>query len=80
MLRGLVLGSLLSLQGCGAGTYQIPNVEPVVKQKPQDDLLENIEGNDKSSTSSPSSGDSTESGSGGSADDSASSDSSKSKK
>lgn len=38
------LGCVVALQGCGAGTYHIPNVEPVVKQKPDDDLLEDIEG------------------------------------
>jgi hypothetical protein len=53
LLSGLLLGSVLSLPGCGAGQYKIPNVEPVVKQKPQDDLLENIEGS--SASSSPSS-------------------------
>lgn len=79
-MSGLVLGSLLALEGCGAGQYKIPNVEPVVKQKPQDDLLENIEGNTPSASSSSSS-DSTDTSappSGGS-DDSAS-DSAKSKK
>jgi hypothetical protein len=67
-----VLGSLLWLEGCGAGQYQIPNVEPVVKQKPQDDLLQNIEGSTESSSSSSSSagGASDSSSSGGSSDDS----------
>ncbi len=51
-LGALLLGSLLTLEGCGAGTYQIPNVEPVVKPKPEDDLLSNIEGNDKPAASS----------------------------
>jgi hypothetical protein len=46
-----MLGSLLALEGCGSAQYKIPNVEPVVKQKPQDDLLENIEGNTPSSGS-----------------------------
>ena len=79
-MRGLVLGSLFWLEGCGAGQYQIPDVAPVVKQKPQDDLLENIEGNtDNSSSSSSSTGGSSDSSSSsGGSDDS--SDSSKSKK
>lgn len=69
-MRGLVLGSLFCLEGCGAGQYQIPDVAPVVKQKPQDDLLENIEGNtDNSSTSAGGSSD-TSSSSGGSDDSS----------
>jgi hypothetical protein len=56
MLSGLLLGSSLALAGCGgAGTYQIPNVEPVVKQKPGDDLLENIAGDDKTAAPSESS-------------------------
>jgi hypothetical protein len=67
----MLLGSVLALGGCGAGQYQIPNVEPVVKQKPQDDLLEGIEGNDKPAESSspaaapPASDESGGSGSGG---------------
>lgn len=55
MLSGLLLGSSMALAGCGAGQYQIPNVEPVVKPKPGDDLLENIEGSDKSAAPSESS-------------------------
>jgi hypothetical protein len=62
LVRGLVLGSLLWLEGCGAGQYQIPDVAPVVKQKPQDDLLQSIEG------SSDSSGSSSSSSAGGSSD------------
>ena len=43
------------LGGCGgSGEYRIPNVAPVVKQKPDDSLLENIEGTDSSSSSTPS--------------------------
>ena len=41
---GMLLGSTLLFGGCGSGQYQIPPVEPVVKQKPQDDLLESIAG------------------------------------
>lgn len=33
-LAVLVGGSLISLAGCGVGTYHIPNVPPVVKQPP----------------------------------------------
>jgi hypothetical protein len=71
-VRGLLLGSLLWLEGCGAGQYQIPNVEPVVKQKPQDDLLQNIEGSTESSSSSSSSssGGSSDSSSSGGSDES----------
>jgi hypothetical protein len=54
MLSGLFLGSSLALAGCGAGQYQIPNVEPVVKPKPGDDLLENISGDDKTAAPSES--------------------------
>jgi len=78
-VRGLVLGSLLWLEGCGAGQYQIPDVAPVVKQKPQDDLLEKIEGNsDDSSSSSSSSGGSSDSTSSSSSSSDDSSDTSKS--
>ena len=66
--RGLMLGSLLWLGGCGGGTYEIPPVAPVVKEKPQDDLLQNIEGNTSNTSSGGSSSDS--SSTGGSADDS----------
>ncbi|HVW24946.1 MAG TPA: hypothetical protein VHC69_06220 [Polyangiaceae bacterium] len=73
-MRALVLGSLFWLEGCGAGQYQIPDVAPVVKQKPQDDLLENIEGNTDNSSSSSSStsagGSSDTSSSSGGSDDS----------
>ena len=55
MLSGLLLGSSMVLAGCGAGQYQIPNVEPVVKPKPGDDLLENISGDDKTAAPSESS-------------------------
>jgi hypothetical protein len=70
----MLLGGALALAGCGAGQYQIPNVEPVVKQKPQDDLLEDIEGNtdkpaDTSGPSEPAAGSSEESS--GSSGDSA---------
>jgi hypothetical protein len=73
LVRGLVLGSLLWLEGCGAGQYQIPNVEPVVKQKPQDDLLQNIEGSTESAPagSSSSGGSSDSSSPSGGSDDSA---------
>ena len=54
MLSGLLLGSSMALAGCGAGQYQIPNVEPVVKPKPGDDLLENISGDDKTAAPSES--------------------------
>jgi hypothetical protein len=70
LVRGIVLGSLLWLEGCGAGQYQIPNVEPVVKQKPQDDLLQNIEGSTESSGSSSSAGGSSDTSSSGSDDSS----------
>ena len=56
MLSGLLLGSSLALAACGgSGTYQIPNVEPVVKQKPGDDLLENISGDTPAAAPSESS-------------------------
>jgi hypothetical protein len=39
-LCALVLGgTLFALEGCGQGTYRIPNVAPVVKQKPEEDIL-----------------------------------------
>lgn len=57
----LVLG-VVTLAGCGTGTYKIPNVAPVVKPKPGDDLLDSIENGDStpdtkssSSSSAPSS-------------------------
>jgi hypothetical protein len=54
MLSGLLLGSSLALAACGgSGTYQIPTVEPVVKQKPGDDLLENISGDTPAASSEP---------------------------
>lgn len=50
ILGTALFGSLFVLQGCGAGAeYQIPNVAPVVKPKPDDDLLDAIEGDDKAS-------------------------------
>jgi hypothetical protein len=53
-LLGGLLGTFLVLEGCGgAGQYNIPNVEPVVKPKPDDDLLENIEGNDQTKAGAP---------------------------
>jgi hypothetical protein len=56
MLSGLLLGSSLALVACGgAGTYQIPPVEPVVKPKAGDDLLESISGDDKTAAPSESS-------------------------
>ena len=47
----LVLGvafvsSVFSLAGCGQGTYRIPAVEPVVKPKPGNDLLDISAGDD----------------------------------
>jgi hypothetical protein len=55
MLGALLFGSLAALNGCGAGTYQIPDVAPVVKPKPEDDLLEDIEnGSDESKPASTS--------------------------
>jgi hypothetical protein len=77
----LVLG-VVTLAGCGTGTYKIPNVAPVVKPKPGDDLLESIENGDStpdttasSSPSAPSSpppasSDSTDSSSSSSTDSS----------
>ena len=48
LMGAALFGSVLTLAGCGgSGTYQIPDVAPVVKQKPDDNLLENIEGTDK---------------------------------
>jgi len=49
VLGALVLGGLFVLGGCGAGTYQIPNVEPVVKPKAaeDDDLLKELEGDEE---------------------------------
>jgi microcystin-dependent protein len=53
ILGAALLGSLWALGGCGVGTYQIPNVEPVVKPKPDDDdLLNDIEGTDTSTPAS----------------------------
>ena len=52
MKGALIALSLLALDGCGVGTYRIPNVEPVVKPKPEDDLLSDISGGDDSSSSS----------------------------
>jgi hypothetical protein len=60
----LVLGvafvsSVFLLVGCGQGTYRIPAVEPVVKPKPGNDLLDDISAGDEekpaSSESKPSS-------------------------
>ena len=53
ILGASLLGSLWAIEGCGVGTYQIPNVEPVVKPKPEDDLLDDIEGNDTPSEAKP---------------------------
>ena len=40
-LLGAIVGGSLALVGCGgSGQYRIPDVAPVVKQKPQDDLLD----------------------------------------
>jgi len=52
----LVLGSF-ALDGCGgSGEYVIPNVAPVVKQKADDSLLEDIEGGgDKAAPAAPAS-------------------------
>jgi hypothetical protein len=48
-LGAALTGALLALVGCGgSGEYRIPNVPPVVKQKPEEEnLLEDIEGNEK---------------------------------
>jgi hypothetical protein len=49
--RALLGGGLvLVLQGCGAGTYKIPDVAPVVKQKPEEDILG---GDDAPATEAP---------------------------
>jgi hypothetical protein len=53
LLGALLVGGFVALEGCGgAGQYVIPNVEPVVKPKPEDDLLEDIEGGSKPAESS----------------------------
>jgi hypothetical protein len=52
VLGAALVSSLFWLIGCGQGTYRIPAVEPVVKPKPENDLLEDIEGGDKSAPSS----------------------------
>ena len=39
----LLGGSLFALEGCGSGTYRIPNVPPVVKQKPEEDILGDVD-------------------------------------
>jgi hypothetical protein len=54
-LGAALTGALLALVGCGgSGEYRIPNVPPVVKQKPEeDDLLEDIEGNEKPESTKP---------------------------
>jgi hypothetical protein len=56
-LGATLIGAVLGLVGCGgSGEYRIPNVPPVVKQKPDDDLLEDIEGSSKpAETAKPSS-------------------------
>jgi len=58
ILGAALFGCLLALVGCGgSGEYRIPNVEPVVKQKPEeDDLLKDIEDGDQKSTESPKEG------------------------
>lgn len=48
------VSSLFWLAGCGQGTYRIPAVEPVVKPKPGNDLLEDIEGGDSKPASTDS--------------------------
>jgi hypothetical protein len=55
--RGFVALSLVlcsfALDGCGgSGEYVIPNVAPVVKQKADDSLLEDIEGGEKAAPAS----------------------------
>jgi len=47
VLGAALVSSLFWLVGCGQGTYRIPPVEPVVKPKPENDLLEDIEGGDQ---------------------------------
>lgn len=50
VLGAALVSSLFWLVGCGQGTYRIPAVEPVVKPKPENDLLEDIEGGDSKSS------------------------------
>ncbi len=52
MLGAVLVSSLFWLVGCGQGTYRIPAVEPVVKPKPENDLLEDIEGGDEKAPAS----------------------------
>jgi len=60
-LYALMLGgTLFALEGCGQGTYRIPNVAPVVKQKPEEDIL----GGDDSKSEAPKT-ESSDSGDGG---------------
>lgn len=46
VVLGVAVVSVFWLAACGQGTYRIPAVEPVVKPKPGNDLLEDIEGGD----------------------------------
>jgi hypothetical protein len=62
LVGALLVGGLSAVAGCGgSGTYQIPNVAPVVKQKPADqDLLEELGGDGaggSESSEAPKSGD-----------------------
>lgn len=52
VLGAALVSSLFWLVGCGQGTYRIPAVEPVVKPKPENDLLEDIESGDSKSSGS----------------------------
>lgn len=52
VLGAVLVSSLFWLVGCGQGTYRIPAVEPVVKPKPENDLLEDIEGGEEKAPSS----------------------------
>lgn len=56
-LSASLLGvALFSLQGCGQGEYRIPNVPPVVKEKPEEDVL-NLDETKSSDSSSKSDSD-----------------------
>ena len=53
VLGAVIVGGLLTLGGCTQGEYQIPAVEPVVKPKPEDDLLADISGGDTAPKAAP---------------------------